>query len=128
LNRIGGTPMFMAPERLRDPFNTDHRVDIYALGAVGLYMLSGQFLLELISKRMMSGQETLTGEFKSQLIERNDVPEKLKLLLESCVSFSVEKRPENIEEMILVLEQLKLEYPWNREDAKKWWKKYDVYS
>ncbi|WP_136481760.1 serine/threonine protein kinase [Cognatitamlana onchidii] len=128
INRIGGTPMFMAPERLRDPFNADHRVDVYAIGTVGLYMLSGQYLLELVSQKMLSGQETLQGGFKQQLIERTDVPDNLKALLEQCISFSVDKRPESVEVIIDALEVLKKEYPWTRQDAKHWWKTYDVYN
>ena len=128
INRIGGTPMFMAPERLRDPYNANHKVDIYAIGAVGLYMLSGQFLLELISQKMLSGQTTLQGNIRQQLIERNDVPQELKTLLETCISFSVEKRPDTTEIMIDTLEKLKERFPWSRQQAKDWWKKYDVYS
>ncbi|WP_152285669.1 serine/threonine-protein kinase [Flavicella marina] len=128
INRIGGTPMFMAPERLRDPYNANHKVDIYAIGAVGLYMLSGQFLLELISQKMLSGQTTLQGNMRQQLIERSDVPEDLKTLLETCISFSVDKRPETTEVLIDTLEKLKEKFPWSRQQAKDWWKKYDVYS
>lgn len=128
INRIGGTPMFMAPERLRDPYHTDHRVDIYALGAVGIYMFSGQFLLEIISQKMLSGQETLQGNFKNNLIERDDVPMKLKSLLESCVSFEPSKRPDSLTEIIALLEDMQLEYPWTRVQSKEWWKKYDIYG
>ncbi len=39
--------MFMAPERLRNPFNADQRVDIYSLGALGIYMFSGKYILEV---------------------------------------------------------------------------------
>lgn len=128
INRIGGTPMFMAPERLRDPFNADQRVDVYAIGTVGLYMLSGQYLLELVSQKMLSGQKTLQGNFKQQLVEREDVPDALKNLLEQCISFSVDKRPKNVEAIIDILEQLSALNPWTRQDAKKWWKKYDLYA
>jgi hypothetical protein len=38
------------------------------------------------------------------------------------------KRPDDVEEVIGVLEKLKIKYPWSREDAMLWWKKYDVYS
>ncbi|MGI9532780.1 serine/threonine-protein kinase, partial [Lutimonas sp.] len=61
INRIGGTPMFMAPERIRDPFNADQRVDIYSIGALGMYIFSGQYLLELVSQKMLTGEETLQG-------------------------------------------------------------------
>lgn len=128
INRIGGTPMFMAPERLRDPFNADQRVDIYAIGAVGLYLFSGQYIVELISQKMLSGQDTISGGLNNQLIQREDIPSELKNLLMDCVHFNVEKRPGNIDELIKTLEKIQENYPWTRKDAEQWWKSYDVYS
>ncbi len=128
INRIGGTPMFMAPERLRDPFNADQRVDIYAVGALGIYMLSGQMLLELLSQKMLSGAETVQGDFKNQLIERDDVPEQLKNLLQTCISFEPDKRPSEMSVLIDQLESLATEHSWTRKDAEIWWKQYDVYG
>lgn len=128
INRIGGTPMFMSPERLRDPFNTDQRVDVYSVGALGLYMLSGQYVVELISQKMLGGEATIEGDLQASIFERKDLPEKLRELLLQCVHFSVEKRPSNMKELIETLEELSKEYPWTREDASNWWKEYDVYN
>ena len=128
INRIGGTPMFMAPERLRDPFNADQRVDIYAVGAVGLYLFSGQYLLELVSQKMLSGQKTLQGDFRNHLIERKDIPQDLSDILAQCIHFDPKKRPENIDVLIDFLENKYAEFPWTRKDAQSWWKTYDVYS
>ena len=128
INRIGGTPMFMAPERLRDPFNNDQRVDIYSLGALGLYMLSGRFVVELISQKMLSGQEELALDEGKGLFDRTDLPEELKTLLISCIQFEVAQRPASVSAMIDRLEKLALERPWTREEAKAWWKSYDVYG
>ena len=63
INRIGGTPMFMAPERIRDPFNADQRVDIYSIGALGMYIFSGQYLLELVSQKNVVRRRNLAGRF-----------------------------------------------------------------
>jgi hypothetical protein len=43
---ILGTPLYMSPERIRSPSNADARADIYALGAVGFYLLTGRRLFE----------------------------------------------------------------------------------
>ena len=128
INRIGGTPMFMAPERIRDPFNADQRVDIYSIGALGMYLFSGQYLLELVSQKMLSGEETLHGEFRNQLIERKDVPADVRNFLAECIRFDPQKRPASIDQLIDFFEIKHKEFPWDRQDALKWWKEYDAYS
>lgn len=128
INRIGGTPMFMSPERLRDPFNADQRVDIYAIGAMGLYMLSGQYVVELISQKMLGGDATLSGNLRASIFERKDIPEVLSSLLLQCIHFNVEKRPADIDVLISSLETLSIENPWTRENARNWWLSYDVYG
>jgi len=45
-SRILGTPLYMAPERLRNPADADARADIYALGAVAYFALSGRSAFE----------------------------------------------------------------------------------
>ena len=37
-----GTPLYMAPEGMSDPGRLDARADLFALGAVGYYLLTGK--------------------------------------------------------------------------------------
>ena len=128
INRIGGTPMFMAPERLRDPFNTDQKVDIYSVGALGIYMFSGKYILELISQQMLSGEKTIQGNLKEGLFEGVELPSDLRELLFSCLNFDPAMRPQNIDELINVLEALQKDFEWSNKQAADWWKSYDVYN
>ena len=128
INRIGGTPMFMAPERLRDPLNADARQDIYAIGAVGLFMFSGRYIVELISQKMLMGQETISGMLSGDVFSRNDLPEKLVEVLFKCVNFNPDERQANISELLNELNDLSTTHPWSIEDAEQWWKEYDAYA
>ena len=77
---------------------------------------------------MLSGEETLQGDFRNELIERKDVPEDVRNFLSECIRFDPMKRPGHIDELIDFFEIKLKEFPWSRQDAIKWWKEYDAYA
>src|SRR6185295_5751391 len=42
VNAITGTPLYLAPESITQPDHVDARIDIYALGAVGYFLLTSK--------------------------------------------------------------------------------------
>ncbi|MBL9018802.1 MAG: serine/threonine protein kinase [Myxococcales bacterium] len=58
-NVVTGTPLYMSPEAISSPDAIDARTDLYALGAVGYFLLTGEHVfeggtvLELCSKHLV---------------------------------------------------------------------------
>ena len=106
--RILGTPMYMAPERLRNPSDVDARTDIYALGAVAFFMLSGKKIfdssddLELTS-RILNEEPPRVSQAAAQ-----PIPVELDILVQACLEKRREDRPQKIAALIEALDSIAL--------------------
>lgn len=90
--RILGTPAYLAPERIIDPASTDPRADLYALGAVGFYLLTGRKPFESESDLQ------LTHRILHEAVPRAStfnpgVPPALDELLARCMAKDPAQRP-----------------------------------
>jgi serine/threonine-protein kinase len=118
-SRILGTPLYMAPERLRNPADADARADIYALAAVGHFALAGRPAFEaetdhdIVYKAINEAPATLEGVA--------GVPPALAALIASCLAKDRESRPAQIGEVRAVLDAIAREIPWTDADARAWW-------
>jgi hypothetical protein len=119
--RILGTPLYMAPERLRNPADVDARVDIYALGAVAFLMLTGKRLFESaddlqLTTRILNDEPRRASEEAAQ-----PIPVELDLLVLSCVEKRREDRPQRIADLLEAFDALALEHRWTQAAAELWW-------
>ncbi len=119
--RILGTPLYMAPERLRNPADVDARVDIYAVGAVAFLMLTGRKLFEStndleLSSHILNDEPRQVSAVASQVI-----PVELDLLVFSCLEKRREDRPQRVGDLLEAFDALALEHPWTQRDAELWW-------
>jgi serine/threonine protein kinase len=90
---IAGTPLYLAPEAITAPENVDARSDLYALGALGYFLLtgvppfSGKTLVEVCSQHVHS--QPLPPSRRLGV----SVPAQLEALLLECLDKAPERRP-----------------------------------
>ena len=53
---VAGTPAYMSPESFRTPGDVDFRSDIYAVDAIGYFLLTGTNVVEITREMMLSRQ------------------------------------------------------------------------
>jgi serine/threonine-protein kinase len=120
--RILGTPLYMAPERLRNPADVDARVDIYALGAVAFLMLTGRKLFESADDLQLTSKILNEEPPRASSVAPQPIPVELDLLVLSCVEKRREDRPQRIADLVEAFDALALEHRWTQREAESWWK------
>ncbi len=119
--RILGTPLYMAPERLRNPADVDARADIYAVGAVAFYLLTGKKLFEATDDLALTTKVLNEEPPRISAAASQPVPLELDLLVQACLEKQRELRPQRAADLVEAFEALAQEYRWTPREAESWW-------
>jgi serine/threonine protein kinase len=117
---IVGTPAFMPPEQAQGQ-QLDGRTDIYALGCVGYYLLSGkpvfqgQSAIQMIMHHIQKAPPTITE------LSEQKIPAQLADLLLRCLAKDPADRPADAMSLARELTACDLGAPWNQVHAARWW-------
>jgi serine/threonine-protein kinase len=115
-----GTPAFIAPEIAKEG-GGDVQSDIYALGCVAYWMLTGQLVFQrenLLQTALAHIQEEPIPP--SQRTEM-EIPPSFEKLLLSCLEKDPARRPQNARELAETLRAIGCHTDWTPERAAAWW-------
>lgn len=119
---VGGTPAFMAPEQAVGGKDIDGRADVYALGCVGYWLLTGCLVfesdtaLEMITRHLRD-----TPVPPSQLTEIT-IPPELEQIILACLEKKPADRPRDVVQLAKRLAAVATPESWTREKAADWWR------
>jgi serine/threonine-protein kinase len=119
--RLLGTPLYMAPERLRDPADVDARADIYAVGAVAFFVLTGRRMFETSDDLALTSLVLNEVPPRASAVAAQPIPEALDMLIAASLEKRREDRPQTIGEFGDVLEALAVRLRWTQRDAQAAW-------
>jgi serine/threonine-protein kinase len=114
-----GTPAYMAPEMaLGEP--VDGRADIYALGCVAYYLLTGQLVFQAEKAFQMIAKHLQSDPVPPS--ERADKPvsPELERLILKCLAKQPAHRPQTAAQLRQSLEWIPAD-AWGEEQARRWW-------
>ncbi|MEO0813500.1 MAG: serine/threonine-protein kinase, partial [Myxococcota bacterium] len=117
-----GTPMYMAPEAIREGEAVDARSDVYALGAVayflatGSHLFSGGSIVEICAKHLHQEPESPSARLGRA------VDQELEAVILRCLRKQPEERPQSAAELIDELDRVK---PGTRFFPDEWWDEYE---
>jgi tRNA A-37 threonylcarbamoyl transferase component Bud32 len=116
-----GTPMYMSPERIRDPKSTDSRSDVYAVGVLMYFLLVGDEPFSAADPSALFEQIMTVVPPPPSREAKFPVPQSLDDLIADCLAKSLEQRPAHVAQLRSSLDAIANEIPWNREEAANWW-------
>jgi serine/threonine-protein kinase len=122
--KILGTPRYMAPERILNPADVDARSDIYAVGAVGYFLLTGKPIFEADNSLEITNQIMHAPAPRASASGVAGIPEPLDALLAACLEKDRARRPQTAEAVIEALDRLSSRLAWTQLDADAWWSDY----
>jgi serine/threonine protein kinase len=116
-----GTPAFMAPEIALNDSRIDGRADIYALGCVAYYLLTGQTVFHDESAIAVMLAHLKDAPVPPSLRAAFDVPAVLDDLILACLAKDKESRPRSAEDLARRLEKCVPDNKWTASSARLWW-------
>ncbi|MBZ0268832.1 serine/threonine protein kinase [bacterium] len=118
---VSGTPAFMAPEQARGEDGVDARSDLYALGCVAYWLLTGQLVFEGKSAVEMLMHHIQTTPEPPSARTEIPVPGELDRIVLACLEKDPAKRPQSATELSRRLAECPLPSAWTNERAREWW-------
>lgn len=119
-NLICGTPAYLSPEvGLGEP--VDHRTDIYSLGCVAYWMLTGRQVFQAQSIMQMIVQHVQAVPDPPSRHSPFPIPALLDQLVLACLAKRPSERPSSAWELGDRLAECDVPSPWTRHDARSWW-------
>jgi serine/threonine-protein kinase len=120
---IAGTPAYMSPEQTAGRTDLDARSDIYSLGAVAYFLLTGRppFVRATAMQTLAAHlTETVTAPDR----HRPDVPADLQAAVLRCLEKDPTRRWPDVDALEQALVRCDCAGRWTREQAAYWWRQY----
>ena len=121
---LAGTPLYMPPEALTSPDHIDARADLYAVGAVGYYLLTGRPVFEAATVMEVLALHLQTAPVRLSQRTTASVPEDLEDIIMRCLSKSVEDRPASARALDHELTRSSAATTWTPDHSAAWWRAF----
>jgi serine/threonine-protein kinase len=118
-----GTPGFMAPEVVLGTAS-DYRVDLYALGCVAYWLLTGMLVFEGENAIQVMMQHVQTEPARPSRRVALPIPAALEELVMQCLEKDPGRRPPSAEVVRERLDAVPLPSAWTAARAEQWWTTY----
>ena len=119
---VAGTPAFMAPEIVQADYRLDARSDIYSLGCVAYWLVTGQLVFEGESSAEVIEKHVREDPISPRGLSELEIPEVFESVVMSCLEKEPGRRPPTAVALSKQFEQCKaVAGIWTEDRAEYWW-------
>jgi serine/threonine-protein kinase len=118
-----GTPAYMAPEVILGGGQVDRRVDVYAVGCVAYYLLTGARVFDAITDMRLLVKHLHEEPVPPSRRTEQPVPPDLEALVLACLRKDPNERPVDAGEVLRRLSRC-AQGTWDQETAQSWWERH----
>lgn len=115
-----GTPAYMPPETITKGIS-DARSDIYALGCVMFWMLTGELVFEGSAAMSMVMRHAQEAPERPSRRGASSIPACLDRVVLACLEKDPDARPQSASEVKHMLDACELDDTWTEAEAEEWW-------
>jgi DNA-binding NtrC family response regulator len=119
-----GTPAFIAPELVSGSGTFDGRVDIYSLGCIAFWLLTGRRPFQGVDPVALLTQHAQLAPEAPSTVAEVAIPPELDALVLECLAKDPAGRPRTADALRSRLQKLPLR-PWDPHRAKSWWEMHE---
>ena len=123
MEAVCGTPAYMSPEAAAGVTELDGRADVYALGCVAYFMLTGRLPFEAATATGVMMAHVLTPPVPPSQRAPAPIPPDLEAIVLRCLAKDREARP-TATELDAALGATRLAEAWRADDARAWWEEH----
>jgi serine/threonine-protein kinase len=123
-NVVQGTPLYLSPEAINAPDAVGVRSDLYSLGAVGYYLLTGSHVFEGQTLVEVCSHHLHTAPIRPSERLEAPLPAPLERLILACLEKDAQRRPANAATLRAALRNLDDMGAWDDETAREWWDRW----
>jgi serine/threonine-protein kinase len=119
-----GTPAYMAPEMIRSGRKIDGRADLYSLGCVAYWLLTGRLVFDATSPVDVMIQHVNNEPEPPSARSELEVDRDLERVVLQCLMKDPDDRPPSAAELMARLESLPIARRWTPERSREWWDRH----
>jgi serine/threonine protein kinase len=115
----------MSPEAIQLPNSVDARSDLYAVGAMGYFLLTGQPVFEADSIVDLCQKHVATPPIPPSERVKISIPPELESAILACLEKSRAKRPQTARDLAALISRCAEATAWSIEDSDAWWGRHE---